>query len=186
MILTPLPLYHIFSLTANCLVFMSIGGENVLITNPRDIAGLRQGDAPLPVHGDDRRQHAVQRAAEPSESSRSVDFSALRLALGGGMAVQEAVARRWKEVTGVPLVEAYGLTETSPAATINPLDLAPNTTARSACRSRRPTSCCATTRATTCRSGEPGEICIRGPQVMAGYWQRPDETAKAMTPTAIS
>jgi long-chain acyl-CoA synthetase len=179
-ILTPLPLYHIFSLTANCLVFMSIGGQNVMITNPRDIAGFIK---------EMRRYrftamtgvNTLFNALLNHPKFRGVDFSALRIALGGGMAVQEVVARRWKAVTGVPLVEAYGLTETSPAATINPLDLAeyngaiglpvPSTdiVLRDDAGIDVPT-------------GDRGEICIRGPQVMAGYWQRPAETAQAMTP----
>ncbi|HLW12204.1 MAG TPA: AMP-binding protein, partial [Casimicrobiaceae bacterium] len=178
-ILTPLPLYHIFSLTANCLVFMSIGGENVMIANPRDIAGFIK---------EMRRYrftamtgvNTLFNALLNHPRFRSVDFTSFRLALGGGMAVQEAVARRWKAVTGVPLVEAYGLTETSPAATINPFDGAeyngsiglpiPSTdiVLRDDAGNDVPT-------------GQPGEICIRGPQVMAGYWQRPAETAHAMT-----
>jgi len=178
-ILTPLPLYHIFSLTANCLVFMSIGGENVLIPNPRD----------LPRFIREMRHHrftamtgvnTLFNALLNHPQFRAVDFGAFRLTLGGGMAVQEAVAKRWKEVTGVPLVEAYGLTETSPAATINPLDQVefngsiglpiPSTDIVLRDDEGRDVP-----------FGEPGEICIRGPQVMAGYWQRPAETAEAMT-----
>jgi long-chain acyl-CoA synthetase len=179
-ILTPLPLYHIFSLTANCLVFMSIGGENVLIPNPRD----------LPRFIREMRHHrftaitgvnTLFNALLNHPQFRAVDFSALRLTLGGGMAVQEAVAKRWKEVTGVALVEAYGLTETAPAATINPFDQGefngsiglpiPSTDIVLRDDDGRDVP-----------FGEPGEICIRGPQVMAGYWQRPAETAEAMTP----
>ena len=96
------------------------------------------------------------------------------------MAVQKAVAERWKQVTGTPLIEGYGLTETSPSATANPLDLQASSAARSACRCPRPRSCCATTTTSDVALGQPGEICIRGPQVMAGYWQRPDETAKVI------
>jgi long-chain acyl-CoA synthetase len=178
-ILTPLPLYHIFSLTANCLVFMSIGGENVMITNPRDIAGFIK---------EMRRYrftamtgvNTLFNALLNHPRFRSVDFTSFRLALGGGMAVQEAVARRWKAVTGVPLVEAYGLTETSPAATINPFDGAefngsiglPISSTDIVLRDDA---------GNDVPSGQPGEICIRGPQVMAGYWQRPAETAHAMT-----
>jgi long-chain acyl-CoA synthetase len=178
-IMTPLPLYHIFSLTANCLVFMSIGGENVLIVNPRDIPGFIK---------ELRRYrftamtgvNTLFNALLNNPRFAQLDFSSFRLTLGGGMAVQEAVAKRWKKVTGVALAEAYGLTETSPAATINPLDVAdytgsiglpiPSTdiTLRDDAGNDVPL-------------GEPGEICIRGPQVMAGYWQRPDETALVMT-----
>ena len=179
-IITPLPLYHIFSLTANCLVFMTLGGENVLIPNARDIPALVR---------DMRRcrftaitgVNTLFNALLASPDFGSLDFSALRMTLGGGMAVQESVARRWKEVTGVTLVEAYGLTETSPAAIINPLSIEafngtiglpiPSTEVvlRNDAGDNVP-------------PGQPGEICIRGPQVMAGYWQQPAETAKVMTP----
>jgi long-chain acyl-CoA synthetase len=178
-ILTPLPLYHIFSLTANCLVFMSIGGENVLITNPRDIRSF--------VRAMRRYRFTAMTGVNTlfnallnNERFRRLDFSAFRLTLGGGMAVQQAVAKRWKAVTGVPLVEAYGLTETSPAATMNPLDQAEFSGAIGLPIS----STDVVLRDDAGRDvafGQPGEICIKGPQVMAGYWQRPDETAKAMT-----
>ena len=178
-ILTPLPLYHIFSLTANCLVFMSVGGENVLIPNPRDI----------PRFVKEMRRYrftamtgvnTLFNALLNNPNFRRVNFRSLRLCLGGGMAVQEAVARRWKEVTGVPLVEAYGLTETSPAAMINPLDAGdysgaiglPIPSTYVALRDDA---------GNDVPLGRPGELCIKGPQVMAGYWHRPDETAKVMT-----
>ena len=178
-IMTPLPLYHVFSLTANCLVFMSLGGENVLITNPRDI----------PRFVRDMRRYrftamtgvnTLFNALLNHPRFASLDFSSLRLTLGGGMAVQEAVARRWKEVTGVTLVEAYGLTETSPAATINPLDIE----AFNGTIGLPIPSTWVTLRDDDGHDvplGQSGEICIRGPQVMAGYWQRPDETANVMT-----
>jgi long-chain acyl-CoA synthetase len=177
-ILTPLPLYHIFSLTANCLVFMTLGAENVLITNPRDIPGF--------VKEMGRHQftaitgvNTLFNALLNNPAFARLDFSSLRLTLGGGMAVQKAVAERWKQVTGVPLIEAYGLTETSPAATMNPLDLPeyngaiglpiPSTDVmlRDDAGHEVPL-------------GQPGEICVRGPQVMAGYWQHPEETAKVL------
>jgi long-chain acyl-CoA synthetase len=178
-ILTPLPLYHIFSLTANCLVFMSIGGENVLITNPRDIRAFvktMRGCRFTAMTG----VNTLFNALLNNDRFARLDFAAFRLTLGGGMAVQEAVAIRWKEVTGVPLVEAYGLTETSPAATINPLDLAqfngsiglPIPSTDIVLRDDV---------GNDVKPGEAGEICIKGPQVMTGYWQRPEETAKAMT-----
>jgi len=178
-ILTPLPLYHIFSLTANCLVFMSIGGENVLITNPRDIRGfvkIMRGCRFTAMTG----VNTLFNALLNNERFRRLDFSTFRMTLGGGMAVQEAVAKRWKAVTGVPLVEAYGLTETSPAATMNPLDL-PEFNGSIGLPISSTDVVLRDEAGRDVAFGEPGEICIKGPQVMAGYWQRPDETAKAMT-----
>jgi long-chain acyl-CoA synthetase len=179
-ILTPLPLYHIFSLTANCLVFMSVGGENVLITNPRDIPHFV------------KEMHRYRFTAMTGVNTlfnallnnpkfAQLDFRSFRLTLGGGMAVQEAVAKRWKEVTGATLVEAYGLTETSPAATMNPLDAVEYT----GTIGLPIPSTWIVLRDDAGRDaplGEPGEICIKGPQVMAGYWQRPQDTADVMTP----
>ncbi len=177
-ILTPLPLYHIFSLTANCLVFMTLGAENVLITNPRDIPAFVKEMGKhrfTALTGVNTLFNALLNNADFAK----LDFSTLRMTLGGGMAVQRAVAERWKEVTGVPLIEAYGLTETSPAATMNPLDLTeyngaiglpiPSTDAVLRDEEGRDVPL-----------GQPGELCIKGPQVMAGYWQRPDETAKVL------
>ena len=177
-IITPLPLYHIFSLTANCLVFMTLGGENVLITNPRDIPGFvkemrrRRFTA---ITGVNTLFNALLNNAD----FRTLDFSSLQMTLGGGMAVQQAVAERWASVTGKPLIEAYGLTETSPAVTINPLDLdryngsiglpVPSTEVELRDDDGRAVP-----------QGQPGELCVKGPQVMAGYWHRPDETAKAI------
>ena len=177
-IITPLPLYHIFSLTANCLVFMTLGGENVLIPNPRDIPGFvkQMGKYRFTaITGVNTLFNALVNNA----AFRKLDFSALRLTLGGGMAVQQAVAEKWKEITGVPLIEAYGLTETSPAATINPLDLPayngsiglPIPSTEVVLRDDA---------GQAVALGLPGEICIRGPQVMAGYWQRRDETDKVI------
>ena len=178
-ILTPLPLYHIFALTANCLVFMSVGGENVLITNPRDI----------PHFVKEMRRYrftamtgvnTLFNALLNNPKFAQLSFKSFRLTLGGGMAVQEAVAKRWKAVTGVTLVEAYGLTETSPAATMNPLDATEYT---GAIGLPIPSTDVALRddAGKDVPLGQAGEICIRGPQVMAGYWQRPDETAKVMT-----
>ena len=179
-IITPLPLYHILSLTANCLVFMTLGGENVLIPNPRDIPGLVKEMSRYRFTGITGVNTLFNAMLNNAEFPK-LDFSSLRLTLGGGMAVHEAVARRWKDVTGCTLLEAYGLTETSPAATINPFDLPdyngsiglpiPSTDIELRDDAGQPVPL-----------GQPGEICIKGPQVMAGYWQRPDETAKVMTP----
>ena len=177
-IITPLPLYHIFSLTANCLVFMTLGAENVLITNPRDIPGFVKEMARHKFTAFTGVNTLFNALANNADFAK-LDFSPLRMTLGGGMAVQEAVAIRWKEVTGCPLIEAYGLTETSPGATINPLDLpAYNGTIGLPLPSTE--VILRDDDGKTVAQGLPGEICIRGPQVMAGYWNRPDETAKVM------
>ena len=178
-IITPLPLYHIFSLTANCLTFMTLGGENVLIPNPRDIPGFvkEMGNYKFTVF---TGVNTLFNALINNPEFAKLDFSSLRMTLGGGMAVQEAVAVKWKQITGCPLIEAYGLTETSPAATINPLDLPayngsiglPISSTEIVLRDDA---------GKDVALGQPGEICIRGPQVMGGYWNRPDETAKVMT-----
>jgi len=177
-ILTPLPLYHIFSLTANCLTFMTLGAENVLIPNPRDIPGF--------VKEMSKHRFTVMtgvntlfNALVNSPEFAKLDFSTLRVTLGGGMAVQEAVAVKWKKVTGCTLIEAYGLTETSPAATINPLDI-PEYNGSIGLPIPSTDLVLRDDSGKAVVLGQPGEICIRGPQVMAGYWQRPDETAKVM------
>jgi long-chain acyl-CoA synthetase len=178
-IITPLPLYHIFSLTANCFIFSSIGALNVLITNPRDIPGfvkeLRKWKFTA-LTG----VNTLFNGLLNNNEFKSLDFSHLKVALGGGMAVQKAVAEKWKEVTGVPLIEAYGLTETSPAACINPMTIKdfngfigvplPSTDVEIKDDDGK-----------TLPIGDVGEVCIRGPQVMQGYWNRPDETAKVIT-----
>ena len=177
-ILTPLPLYHIFSLTANCLVFMTLGAKNVLITNPRDIPGFVKEMSRhrfTTFTGVNTLFNALLNNADFAK----LDFSSLRLTLGGGMAVQKAVAERWKQVTGVPLIEAYGLTETSPAATINPLDL-PEYNGAIGLPIPSTDLVLRDEAGHDVPLGQPGEICIKGPQVMAGYWQRPDETAKVL------
>ncbi|MBS0321363.1 MAG: long-chain-fatty-acid--CoA ligase [Proteobacteria bacterium] len=179
-IITPLPLYHIFSLTANCLVFMTLGGENVLIANARDIRALvrtMRHHRFTAITGVNTLFNAL--LANPDFAK--LDFSSLRMALGGGMAVQEAVAKRWKDVTGVTLVEAYGLTETSPAATVNPLNL-PAYNGSIGLPIPSTDIVLRDDRGDDVPRGEPGEICIRGPQVMAGYWNKPEETALVMTP----
>jgi len=177
-IITPLPLYHIFSLTANCLLFMTLGGENVLIPNPRDIPGFIKEMSKYrftAITG----VNTLFNALVNNESFAKLDFSHLRVTLGGGMAVQQAVAERWQKVTRMPLVEAYGLTETSPAATVNPLTLKeyngsiglPISSTEVVLRDDE---------GKEVEIGRSGEICVRGPQVMAGYWKRPDETAKVL------
>jgi len=177
-IITALPLYHIFALTSNCLVFMKFGGLNYLITNPRDMPGFVAELKKVrftAITG----VNTLFNGLLNTKGFDEIDFSSLQLSLGGGMAVQRAVAERWKKVTGVTLVEAYGLTETSPAACMNPLDMAeyngaiglpiPSTDA-----------CLMDDEGKLVALGEPGELCIRGPQVMDGYWQRPEETAQVI------
>jgi long-chain acyl-CoA synthetase len=176
-IITALPLYHIFSLTVNCLVMMVVGGENVLITNPRDIPGFVK-ELAKHKYSIITGVNTLFNALLNHPDFAKLDFSSLKLAVGGGMAVQKAVAERWKQVTGTPLVEGYGLTETSPSATANP----PGSEFSGAIGVPMP-STEIVLRDDNDRDvphGQPGEICIKGPQVMAGYWQRPEETAKVL------
>ena len=175
-----LPLYHIFSLTACCLLGMRVGGLNILIPNPRDIPALIKEIRPYRFNLFPAVNTLFNGLAN-NEEFRKLDFSQLRVSLGGGMAVQEAVARQWLEVTGCPICEAYGLSETSPGATANPTDTDaftgtiglpfPSTDVAILDDNGQPVPL-----------GERGEIAIRGPQVMTGYWGHPDETAKVMTP----
>jgi len=177
-IVTALPLYHIFALTANCLVFLKLGGRNVLITNPRDMAGFVKelGNVKFTaITGVNTLFNGLLNTPGFAE----LDFSPLRLTLGGGMAVQRAVAERWKKTTGVPLIEAYGLTETSPAACINPMDLKDYNGAIGLPISS--TECKVIDEDGNAQGvGDTGELCVKGPQVMQGYWQRPEETAKVL------
>ena len=177
-IITALPLYHIFALTSNCLVFMKFGGLNVLITNPRDMDGFvreiaRSGFTAI------TGVNTLFNGLLNTPGFEKVDFSQLRLSLGGGMAVQRAVAERWKQVTGVTLVEAYGLTETSPACCMNPLDL-PDYNGSIGLPIPSTDCCLKDEEGRMVPLGEVGELCARGPQVMAGYWNRPEETAKVI------
>ncbi len=178
-IITPLPLYHIFSLTANCMIFCSVGAMNVLITNPRDMPGFVK-ELKKWKFSAITGVNTLFNGLLNTPGFKDVDFSSLKVALGGGMAVQRAVAEKWKAVTGVPLIEAYGLTETSPAACINPMNIReyngfiglplPSTEVE-----------ILDDAGNSVDLGLVGEISIRGPQVMKGYWNRPDETAKVMT-----
>jgi len=175
-----LPLYHAFALVANGLLGIRLGALNVLIANPREIHQLVKDVRRHPFNTLPAVNTLLNALAENPEF-RKLDFSGLRITIGAGMAVHRAVAEKWLALTGCPVVEAYGLTETSPAATCNPLAASewsgtiglplPNTEIAILDDAGRPVP-----------PGQPGEIAIRGPQVMAGYWQRPDETAKVMTP----
>ncbi|AKM28994.1 long-chain fatty acid--CoA ligase [Pandoraea faecigallinarum] len=180
--LSLLPMYHILSLTLNCLVFMSLGGRNILIANPRDVKKvvyIIRNETFTGVTGVNTLFNGLLENAE----FRARDFSKLKLSLAGGMATQRAIAERWKQVTGKPIIEGYGLTECSPIVTMNPVDIAhmdavdftgsiglpaPSTDVRF----KREDG-------TWAAIGEPGELCVRGPQVMSGYWNRPEETARA-------
>ncbi|MBX3590958.1 MAG: long-chain-fatty-acid--CoA ligase [Burkholderiaceae bacterium] len=178
--LCALPLYHIFALTSCCLLGIRLGGLNVLIPNPRDQAALIKEARPYKISLFPSVNTLFNALANNPEFAK-LDFSELRVSLGGGMAVQEAVAKKWLAITGCPICEAYGLSETSPAATGNPTDTDafsgtiglpfPSTDVAILDDDGKPVPL-----------GERGEIAIRGPQVMVGYWGHPDETAKVMTP----
>ena len=177
-IITALPLYHIFALTSNCLVFMKFGGLNHLVTNPRDMKGFVKeiaGSRFTAITG----VNTLFNGLLNTPGFANVDFSTVHLALGGGMAVQRAVAERWKAVTGVTLVEAYGLTETSPACCMNPLDL-PDFNGSIGMPIPSTDVCLKDEEGNIVPRTDVGELCVKGPQVMAGYWQRPEETAKVI------
>jgi long-chain acyl-CoA synthetase len=178
--ITALPLYHIFALTVCAMMSMRIGGHCVLIPNPRDIPGFVKELSKHRFHVFPA-VNTLFNALLNNDEFRRLDFSRLILSAGGGMAVQEAVAKRWLEATGCPIAEGYGLSETSPVATANRSD-----TEKFTGTIGLPVS--STEIAILDDEGKhlpvgaTGEIAIRGPQVMAGYWNRPDETAKVMTP----
>jgi long-chain acyl-CoA synthetase len=186
-IITALPLYHIFCLTANCLTFMKLGGENVLVTNPRDMPGFVKTLAEKPfsiLTG----VNTLFNGLLNTPGFDKLDFSRVKFSLGGGTAVQRAVAERWQKTTGSRLIEAYGLTETSPAACINPLGAEFNGTIGLPIPSTEVAIMGEDMQRLPLADGKvpveqcTGEICVRGPQVMAGYWQQAAETAKVLTP----
>ncbi|AZZ95968.1 long-chain-fatty-acid--CoA ligase FadD [Pseudoalteromonas sp. R3] len=177
-VITALPLYHIFALTANCLTFMKYGGHNILITNPRDMPGFVKELAKYPftaITGVNTLFNGLLNTPGFAE----LDFSTLKMSLGGGMAVQRPVAERWQKVTKSKLMEGYGLTECAPLVTICPWDLdgyngsiglpAPSTELK-----------VIKDNGEEAPLGEPGELCVKGPQVMAGYYNRPDATAECL------
>jgi long-chain acyl-CoA synthetase len=178
-VVTALPLYHVFALTANLLTFLKLGGHNVLITNPRDIPGLIKELQKIKftaITGVNTLFNALINAP----GVHDIDSKALKIAVQGGMALQRAVAEKWEQVFGVPLVEAYGLTETSPLACVNPLDSKGYTGAIGLPAPSTEVSI-RDDQGKDLPLGETGEICVRGPQVMKGYWNRPEETAKVLT-----
>lgn len=177
-VITALPLYHIFALTVNCLAMLKIGAHNVLITNPRDMKAFI-GELAKKKFTVMTGVNTLFNGLLNQEAFKALDFSALKIAVGGGMAVQKVTAEKWKAVTGIPLAEGYGLTETSPVASCNPIDGTerigtigvplPNTEIM-----------IADDAGNSLPFGERGEIYIKGPQVMKGYWNRPEETANVM------
>ena len=181
-VVTPLPLYHIFSLTVNCLIFMALGGRNILIANPRDTKRVMMILKNENFSGI-TCVNTLYASFLDDPDFRKRDFSNLKLAVAGGMALQRNIAERWKEVTGNSIVEGYGLTECSPIVTQAPVDIhnpgpaftgsigvpVPSTEVR-----------CRRDDGSWADIGEPGELCVRGPQVMKGYWKRPEETAKVI------
>jgi len=181
---TMLPLYHIFSLTANLLMFVGVGGRNILIANPRDakrVEWVLRKERFAAFTG----LNTLFAGLLKNEAFRDRDFSDLRLTVAGGMATQASVAEAWQSVTGAPLIEGYGLTETSPVVCIGYVDIErPETMGfdgtvglpvpSTEVRMRRDDG-------SWCGLDEPGELCVRGPQVMRGYWNRPEETAKVLS-----
>ena len=177
--ITALPLYHIFSLEGNCLTVMAQGGLNVLITNPRDMKAFVKTIAKYPFNlftG----VNTLFASLMITPGFDKIDFSSLRVCIGGGMAVQPAVAKEWRAATGGPILQAYGLTETSPAAIVNPIGSEFNGSIGLPISSTDVMIC--DDDGNELAVGEVGEICIKGPQVMEGYWQRPQETANVMLP----
>jgi long-chain acyl-CoA synthetase len=178
-IITALPLYHIFSLTANCMVFMEAGAHNILITNPRDFKGFVKELSNTPftaITG----VNTLFNALINTKGFHDINFAQLKITLGGGMSVQPAVAAQWKQITGCTLVEAFGLTETSPAVCINPLNLKEYNGSIGLPISS--TYCkLIDDEGKTITNDEAGELCVKGPQVMQGYWNRPEETANVLS-----
>ena len=177
-VITALPLYHIFALTMNCLLFIDLGGKNILITNPRDIPGLVKELAKYPFTAM-TGVNTLFNALLNNNAFQQLDFSSLHLSAGGGMPVNHSVAERWVKLTGQYLLEGYGLTECAPLVSVNPHDIdyhsgsiglpVPSTEVKLVDDDDNEVP-----------AGEPGELCVKGPQVMMGYWQRPDATAEIL------
>ncbi|WP_337012703.1 long-chain-fatty-acid--CoA ligase FadD [Pantoea sp. AS142] len=178
LVVTALPLYHIFALTVNGLLFLALGGQNLLITNPRDIPGFVKELGKFPftaITG----VNTLFNALLNDEQFIKLDFSTLRLSAGGGMAVQKVVAERWEKLTGHYLLEGYGLTECSPLVSVNPYDISCHT---GSIGLPVPSTdvLILDDAGNEVPAGEPGELCISGPQVMLGYWQHPEATAEVL------
>jgi len=181
-VVTLIPMYHIFSLTVNGLIFMALGGRNILVANPRDtkrVMMILKNERFSGISG----VNTLFASFLEDAAFAKLDFSKLKLPIAGGMALMRSTAERWNQVTGCPIVEGYGLTECSPIVTQAPVDLSkprpvftgsigvpvPSTEVR-----------CRRDDGSWANIGEPGELCVRGPQVMKGYWNRPEETAKVI------
>ncbi|MBT9529132.1 MAG: long-chain fatty acid--CoA ligase [Pseudomonas sp.] len=172
-IVAPLPLYHIYAFTFHCMAMMLIGNHNLLVTNPRDLPGMIKDLAKYKFTGF-VGLNTLFVALCNNEEFRKLDFSGLKLTLSGGMALQMATAERWKEVTGCSICEGFGMTETSPVATVNPVDNIQLGTIGIPV----PSTLCKVIDDNGVEQplGERGELCVKGPQVMKGYWQRQDAT----------
>ncbi len=178
-IITALPLYHIFALTVNCMIFMRIGALNVLVTDPRNMKDFVKLLSATPFSGI-TGVNTLFNGLMNTEGFSAIDFKKLKIAVGGGAAVQRAVAERWKTITGVTLVEGYGLTEASPSCSMNRID-APDYTGSIGLPMPSTEFDVRDDDGKVVEPGTPGELYVRGPQVMKGYWQRPEETAKSIT-----
>jgi long-chain acyl-CoA synthetase len=179
-IITALPLYHIFALTCNCLIFLRFGGQSILVTNPRDMPAFVKELASVKftaITGVNTLFNGLLHAP----GFEQVDFSHLRMSFGGGMAVQRTVAEKWEKVTGCALIEGYGMTESSPVATINPLVEGARFSGSIGLPIPSTDISIQDDDGKQLAIGEVGEICIRGPQVMKGYWNQPEETRKVLS-----
>ncbi|WP_250626988.1 long-chain-fatty-acid--CoA ligase [Pinirhizobacter soli] len=179
-IITALPLYHIFALTCNCFIFLRFGGRSVLITNPRDMPGFVKELSKVrftAITG----VNTLFNGLVHTEGFDKLNFSSLRMSFGGGMAVQRAVAEKWQAITGCPLIEGYGMTESSPVATINPMIEGASFSGSIGMPVPSTDISIQDDDGKHLAIGEIGEICIHGPQVMKGYWNQPGETAKAIS-----
>ena len=180
-IITALPLYHVFCLMANCLVFFQLGALNVLITNPRDMKGFVKILGKLKRFTLITGVNTLFNALLNTPGFDKLNFENFRIALGGGAAVQEAVAKRWKQVTGKPLIEAYGMTETSPAVCMNRIDIE-NFTGSIGLPISSTEISIRDDQGNELAIGETGELCVRGPQVIHEYWQKPEESRASFFP----